>query len=750
MNIKEKKVPYNKKPEGLSIDKWQVLLRKQFGIKQDFEVSNDGAHPVFSDYTVYNPATESTYKVAVRNIDSGDGNFCSCPDFMINQLGTCKHLEYVLYNLKIDEAKEGYFNDVVQSAYSSLSIRYEKERRIFFKIAAGKEKEFGAIVKKYFNAEGYLLPDKLCDVDDFIKNAQRIDSDLRVYPDVIDFISSYKSKQNRMRKLKLLFPKKGRSPYFKSLIKANLYPYQKEGVLFCVRAGRVLLADDMGLGKTVQTLAAVELFIKEFSVKKVLIVCPTSLKHQWFAEIEKFTDRQAHIVEGAIHKRKKQYMTESVYTIISYGVVGNDLDIINNSHFDLVIVDEAQRIKNWNTRTAKSVKKIATEYALVLTGTPLENRIEELHSIVEFVDRYKLGALFRFLYKHQIYDDSYKVIGYTKLHEINSLLSDILLRRTKKEIINQLPGRVDKTYFVGMTREQQKYHNSYYDIVARIVTLWKRKGFLTKEERESLLINLSCMRMSCDSTYILDQTSRHDTKIDELMKILDDIFTDEGNKVVIFSQWERMTRLVAEQLGNINIGYQYLHGGVPANKRKNLISNFHENSDSRVFLSTDAGGVGLNLQCASIIINLDIPWNPAVLEQRIGRVYRLGQKNKVRVINMVAHATIEHRILYLLDYKRAVFSGILEKGDDTVLMNNDGMKSFMKSIEELTDASVSNGIYITPHAESGEENNDYEYKESGSNKVKMMKVGNEISGNLLTKAGNTLRSILQGLKGLFK
>ncbi|MFH0866324.1 MAG: C-terminal helicase domain-containing protein [Bacteroidota bacterium] len=172
------------------------------------------------------------------------------------------------------------------------------------------------------------------------------------------------------------------------------------------------------------------------------------------------------------------------------------------------------------------------------------------------------------------------------------------------------------------------------------------------------------------------------------MIILEEIFENPEEKVVVFSQWERMTRLVAQELDLLDIEYEYLHGGIPSFKRKDLIDNFHNKPESRVFLSTDAGGVGLNLQCAGTVINLDIPWNPAVLEQRIARVHRLGQKNHVRVMNFVSSGTIEERILSLIGFKQSVFTGVFDQGDNNVFMGEDRFKQFMRSVESITEEPI--------------------------------------------------------------
>jgi SNF2 family DNA or RNA helicase len=195
--------------------------------------------------------------------------------------------------------------------------------------------------------------------------------------------------------------------------------------------------------------------------------------------------------------------------------------------------------------------------------------------------------------------------------------------------------------------------------------------------------------MSCNSTYLIDQQTRHDTKIEELFYILEERLAEEGESVVVFSQWERMTRLVAQELEAREIPFAYLHGGVPGNKRGALLDRFREEADCRVFLSTDAGGVGLNLQKASLVVNLDLPWNPAVLEQRIGRVYRIGQERQVRVINLIAEGTIEHRMVQTLQFKSSLAEAVLDTAQDSVFMNDRKFKDFMEELERVKTATVS-------------------------------------------------------------
>jgi len=433
-----------------------------------------------------------------------------------------------------------------------------------------------------------------------------------------------------------------------------------------------------------QAIAAVEILAKTVGLERVLIISPTSLKHQWKQEIEKFCDRSVQVVEGSLAKRGRLYSDESFYKIINYEVVHRDLDLIRNWAPEMIILDEAQRIKNWKTRRAQSVKKLDSKYALVLTGTPLENRLEELHSIVEFVDRFHLGPMFRFLAEHQHVDEVGRVIGYRNLSKIAKSLETILVRRTKKEVLKELPERLDKNYFVPMTAEQTKYHEENRETVARIVAKWRRLGFLPETDQRILMIALQNMRMSCNSTYLLDKKTDYGVKADELISVLDEVFEQPDAKVVIFSQWLGTHEILLDRLKSSKRNHVLFHGRIPSPKRKDLIRQFKNDPDCRVFLSTDAGGVGLNLQNASAVVNMDLPWNPAVLEQRIGRIHRLGQHRPVRVVNFVAQGTIEHGMLALLSFKQSLFSGVLDKGKDEVFLGGTRLKRFMDSVDKAT------------------------------------------------------------------
>jgi SNF2 family DNA or RNA helicase len=546
--------------------------------------------------------------------------------------------------------------------------------------------ELARSAANFFGADGLLLPEKFARFEQFLAKVNDADHEVRCREDVLEFIAEVRDAERREQLLKHEFPRGKNSAAFKKLLKAPLYDYQAEGALFAARAGRCLIGDTMGLGKTIQAIAAAEIMARHLGVERVLVVCPTSLKHQWQREIERFTDRSVQVVGGLRPMRSAWFKQDSFFKITNYDTVYADLDLIEAWGPDLVVLDEAQRIKNWNTRVARSIKKVDSPYAIVLTGTPLENRLEELVSIVQFVDRYRLGPTFRLLHDHQQTNEDGRVVGYKDLDRIGATLKPILIRRQKDQVADQLPGRLDKNFFVPMTQEQWKHHTENKETVARLVMKWRRYKHLTEADQRRLMIALQNMRMACDSSYLLDPSSDHGVKADEVLTVLDEMYETPGTKVVLFSQWLRMHELVVRRLQKRGWEHVLFHGGVPGNKRKDLVDRFRQDPKCRAFLATDAGGVGLNLQHASAVVNLDLPWNPAVLEQRIGRVHRLGQRQPVQVVNFVSKGTIEEGMLSVLQFKKSLFAGVLDGGEKEVFLGGSRLNKFIETVEKTTAA----------------------------------------------------------------
>ena len=730
------KISRLRKPDDMPLEEWQIALRRQFAQKQDFHLKNIGDEPIFSEFIVRNPQTKGEYRVAIRGQRVGD-NYCSCPDFAVNTLGTCKHIEFTLAKLQQERGGEKALAEGFQPAYSEIYLRYGAKREVVFKPGTECPQPLLALARRYFDNYGILRPQSYPQFDGFMRQAGSFEHDLRCYEDTIAFIARVRDQISLKKRIDDSFPSGISSKALGKLVRVSLYPYQRKGALFAARAGRSLVADDMGLGKTVQAIAAVEILARTAGIERVLIVSPTSLKYQWKQEIEKFCGRSVVVVEGPTAKRAALYASDSFYKVTNYDVIHRDLELIGKWAPEMIILDEAQRIKNWKTRRAQSVKKLDSKYAIVLTGTPLENRLEELHSIVEFVDRFYLGPLFRFLAEHQHVDESGKVVGYHNLSKIAKSLEPILVRRTKSEVLKELPERLEKNYFVPMTAEQMKHHEENRETVARIVAKWRRLGFLPETDQRMLMIALQNMRMSCNSTYLLDKKTDYGVKADELMPVLGEIFERPDSKVVVFSQWIGTHEVLLRRLESAKHNHVLFHGRIDARKRMELVRQFREDSDCRVFLSTDAGGVGLNLQNASAVVNMDLPWNPAVLEQRIGRIHRLGQHRPVRVVNFVAQGTIEHGMLSLLSFKQSLFSGVLDKGKDEVFLGGTRLKRFMDSVDQATRAIPES----MPQQQAGTEADAERVEEEASvtaEKPKGAESGQDQAWNDMITAGVTL------------
>jgi len=678
-----KKLSRLRQPDDMPLDEWQVALRREFGREQNFRLKNVGDDPIFSEFEVTNPETGRTYRVAIRGAGLGE-NFCSCPDFAVNTLGTCKHIEFTLAKVGRTRKAKLALAAGHQPSFSEVYLHYGAQRAVVFRPGTECPPALRTYARRYFDGDSRLEPDGYGRFPAFLRRAQAGEHEVRCYEDAMGFIAQVRDQATLAHEVDKAFPGGVHSAAFKRLLKTQLYPYQCAGTLFAARTGRCLIADDMGLGKTIEAIAAAEILARVRGLERVLVISPTSLKHQWKREVERFSDREAVVVEGLLPRRAQLYEADAFYKLTNYDVVYRDLELIRRWRPELIILDEAQRIKNWKTRTAQTVKQLESEYAFVLTGTPLENRLEELHSIVEFVDRFRLGPMFRFLAEHQHVDETGRVVGYRRLSKISETLQPILIRRTKQEVLPELPERMEKRLFVPMTDEQMQHHEENREIVARIVAKWRRYHFLSEADQRRLMIALQNMRMACDSTYLLDKKTDFGVKADEVIDLLSDMLEEPDAKVVVFSQWVRMHELVVRRLASRKWDHVMFYGGVPGPRRKNLIQRFREDPGCRLFLSTDAGGVGLNLQHANAVVNLDQPWNPAVLEQRIGRVHRLGQHRPVRVVHLIAQGTIEEGMLAILGFKTAMFAGVLDGGKDEVFLGGSRLKRFLESVETAT------------------------------------------------------------------
>ncbi|MCL2598019.1 MAG: SNF2-related protein, partial [Paludibacter sp.] len=300
-------VPYHYKPESLSLEKWQIALRRQFVETRSFGIEKtDGLKSPFGDYVVRNPETKNSYKIAFRGLNS-PMNFCSCMDFKTNHLGTCKHLEALVFQLKNDPKTPNINREYVPD-YTSVYLSYINGREVKIRIGRNYKPEFEELAKSYFDKDYTLYPEAYDRFVSFLEKAKAIDDDFRCYDDAFEFV--LETREQKLRQ------KIAANYNVADLLNANLFPYQQEGIRFAFEAGRSLNADEMGLGKTIQAIGASQMFRKEQGIEKVLIICPTTLKYQWQSEIKRFTGESAFVIEGSPRIRKNQYERDDFYKIV--------------------------------------------------------------------------------------------------------------------------------------------------------------------------------------------------------------------------------------------------------------------------------------------------------------------------------------------------------------------------------------------------------------------------------------------------
>ncbi len=471
-----------------------------------------------------------------------------------------------------------------------------------------------------------------------------------------------------------------------------LFPYQREGMLHLVCAERALLADEMGLGKTIQAVPACALLRRLGRAERVLVVTPASLQGEWDEQIRRFTRLPLQTLEGSRPERLAAYerATAPFFTVVNYDAMLTDsLEVNERLRPEVVILDEAQRIKNWNTKTALAVKRLRSRYAWVLTGTPLENRIDELYSLVSFLDPAIFGPLFRFNREFYDFDERGRPRGYRNLETLRERIRPILLRRRKSDVETELPNRIERTFLVPLSEGQRLAYQAHEAVVTRLMVANRRRP-LNEGQRERLLRELNILRMICDSPFILNASDRTCPKLDELSRLLSECMGNPEVKVLVFSEWERMLTLVGDLCRKLRIDFATHSGSLTPAQRRQEVGRFREEAGCRVLLSTDTGGIGLNLQHASVVINCDQPWNPARLEQRVARAWRKDQARAVTVLNLVSERTIEQRMLGMLASKHALSEGVLDpRGDLGAIKMNAGRENTLQRLEMLLPPSDS-------------------------------------------------------------
>ncbi len=694
---------------------------------------------------------QRSYQVQIRSLDQRV-NYCTCPDLASNRLGTCKHIEAVLHHAR--KQKDYKRLKAEGCPVSFVYLDWESATRPVIRLQRRQElaDDLATVLSDFFDSQG-LFTGRL--PEDFFRFSQAVygRDDFLVGDDAARYAEQCAEDAAQALRGQEIAGRIKQSGGFLPGLKVALFPYQVDGVSFLASRGRALLADDMGLGKTLQAIAAGTWLADHAAVGRILILCPSSLKYQWGREIAKFTGRTVQILQGGPDQRGVQYRADALFFIANYELVLRDLSVITEQlKPDLLILDEAQRIKNWRTKLASTVKMIPSRYVFVLSGTPLENRLEDLYSLLQLVDARVLGPLWRCLLDFHITDERGKVIGYRNLSELRRRIAPVLLRRDRRLVADQLPDRTEVTLDIAMDDKQYELHGSALQTAGQLAQIAKRRP-LTPSEQNRMLAALQQARMACNAAGLVDKETQGSPKLSELERLLEELCLQSNRKVVVFSQWALMTEMVELLARDLGLGCVRLHGGVPSSKRGELMERFHSDDALQVFISTDAGGTGLNLQCATALINLDMPWNPAILDQRIARIHRLGQKNKVQIFLLLAEDSYEQRVAQLVKGKRSLFDNVIEPdaSEDTVGVSKKMLQTLIEDLAGETQVDAAAGVEMTetaavlpesPAERAGREKANAEAEEDDGN-VRQVVVDIQVAfGNrierVLAKAGGLL------------
>lgn len=452
---------------------------------------------------------------------------------------------------------------------------------------------------------------------------------------------------------------------------AFLRSYQRTGVDFLTFAARTfggaLLADDMGLGKTLQTLSAITALRAQHEGPMLpsLVICPASVAHNWRREAAKFCpELKVAVIEGSGRKTLLANLGDYDLVIENFALVRRDVDVLKETEFLAIAVDEAQSIKNPGADTTKCVKQLRARHRIALTGTPIENRLTDLWSIVDFFSPGYLGSLSAF--ERHAKDEDAEV-----LHKmLRARLKPVLLRRLKRDVAPELPERIEQRLDCEMTDGQKMAYLAEVKRTRMLMTGVDDPEEWTGPRRIQMLAALTRLRQICCDPTLCELPERGSGKLEELSVLLPDLL-EAGHKVLLFSQFVRMLELLEKRLTELKIPYRILTGNTP--DRMAVVDAFEKDPTPSVFLiSLKAGGTGLNLTSASHVILYDPWWSPALEAQAIDRAHRIGQKKTVVATRMVTRGTLEERILELQERKRNLQRGVLEDGAlDTALTPDD-------------------------------------------------------------------------------
>lgn len=564
--------------------------------------------------------------------------------------------------LDISQSRNGYMSmkldieGVDSNEYREIFSSYKNNNRLY-------RMKNGAYLDLKDNdlEQAFKLIDILNIYNDFdnmkIPNNKAIYLEKLIEDEDLSFVNGSKYVSNVVKKFDKVKSKNYEIP---KDLNATLRDYQVSGFEFFKTLSDYqfggILADEMGLGKTIQTIA----FLLSNKDKKSIVITPTALIYNWKNELEKFAPTlKVGLLHAAKSEREKILDNIDNYDVIltTYTTYKNDIDKYKNINFDYCIIDEAQNIKNPDAIITKAIKNVNAKVKFALTGTPIENNLMELWSIFDFI---MPGYLYNKSKFKSIFVNNDK-----NIIELKNLIKPFILRRTKKEVITELPDKIEQKIIIDLEKEHKRAYKGYVNLITRKIKE-------NNQDNITVFSYLTKLRQLCLSPELMVKNYQgKNSKLDVLINIIND---SSDEKILVFSQFTKVLEVIGKRLNEENISYSYLDGKTSAKDRVKLVEEFNTNNNKVFLISLKAGGTGLNLTSANIVVHFDPWWNPAVEDQASDRAHRIGQKNVVNVIKLIAKGTAEERVINLQETKKELIEDVINGNLD----NSSTLKNLSK------------------------------------------------------------------------
>nr|WP_317333286.1 SNF2-related protein [uncultured Romboutsia sp.] len=552
---------------------------------------------------------------------------------------------YMSMKLDIDGVDSNEYRDIF-SSYKNNNRLYRMKNGAYLDL---KDKDL---------EQAFKLIDILNIYSDFdnmkIPNNKAIYLEKLIEDKDLSFVNGSKYVSNVVKKFKKV---KSENYQLPKDLNATLRDYQVSGFEFFKTLSDYqfggILADEMGLGKTIQTIA----FLLSNKNKKSIVITPTALIYNWKSELEKFAPTlKVGILHAVKSEREKILDNIDNYDVIltTYTTYTNDIDKYKNINFDYCIIDEAQNIKNSDAIITKAIKNVNAKVRFALTGTPIENNLMELWSVFDFI-------MPGYLYNKSKFKNIF-VSNDKNIIELKNLIKPFILRRTKKEVITELPDKIEQKIIIDLEKEHKRAYKGYVNLITRKIKE-------NNQDNITVFSYLTKLRQLCLSPELMVKNYQgKNSKLDILINIIND---SSDEKILVFSQFTKVLEVIGKRLNEENILYSYLDGKTSAKDRLKLVKEFNTNNNKVFLISLKAGGTGLNLTSANIVVHFDPWWNPAVEDQASDRAHRIGQKSVVNVIKLIAKDTAEERVINLQEAKKELIEDVINGNlDNSATLKN--------------------------------------------------------------------------------